>query len=62
MHEVVFIPNKESYRGVKTSGNAPAGRFKNVIATNKTTLMLKTEMDMPVTHMISMRHRQIKTE
>jgi len=42
MHEVVFIPNKESYRGVKASGNAPAGRFKNVIAPNKTMLMLKT--------------------
>jgi hypothetical protein len=41
MHEVVFIPNKESCRGAKASGNAPAGRFKNVIGPNKTMLMLK---------------------
>jgi hypothetical protein len=33
---------KESYRGVKVSGNAPVGRLKNVIAPNKTMLMLKT--------------------
>jgi hypothetical protein len=36
MHEVVFIPNKESYKEVKASGNAPAGRLKNVTAPNKT--------------------------
>jgi len=42
MHEVVFIPNKESYRGVKASGNAHGGILKNVIATSKTMLMLKT--------------------